>query len=175
MERDAGAEMGRANGSEPATENGAVRLGLAYVNGLRREDAEAVVAAREAGGPFASVGDFAARSGLGRAGLSSLAWAGSVDALAGDRRAALWQLGVAAPGERMDGGTQLALPLDVPAAPALNALSEWESLLADYGTTGVTLGAHALELLRRRCRRRRSPAPTSTCSRTGGTSRSAGS
>ncbi|MFL5888349.1 MAG: DNA polymerase III subunit alpha [Solirubrobacteraceae bacterium] len=125
-------------------EDGAVRLGLGYVSGLRREDAEAVVRAR----PYASAGDFAARTGLGRAALSALAWAGAVDALTGDRRAALWQLGIAAPGERMDGGTQLALPLDLPAAPRLRELSDWESLLADYGTTGVTLNAHALELLR---------------------------
>jgi error-prone DNA polymerase len=146
-------------------EDEAVRLGLRYVSGLRSEDAEAVVAARNGGvrsffgtsdsdvakkdlTPFRSVGDFAARSGLGRSALAALAWAGAVDALAGDRRAALWQLGVAAPGERMDGGTQLALPLELPAAPKLRELSEWESLLADYGTTGVTLGAHPLELLR---------------------------
>ena len=125
-------------------EDGAVRLGLRYVSGLRREDAEAVAAHA----PYSCTGDFAARSGLGRPGLASLAWAGAVDALAGDRRAALWQLGVAAPGERMDGGTQLALPLDLPAAPRLRELNDWESLLADYGTTGVTLGAHPLELLR---------------------------
>jgi error-prone DNA polymerase len=124
--------------------DGAVRLGLGYVSGLRGEDAEAVAAHA----PYAAAGDFAARSGLGRAGLAALAWAGAVDALAGDRRSALWQLGVAAPGERMDGGTQLALPFDLPSAPALRELSAWESLLADYGTTGVTLGAHALELLR---------------------------
>jgi error-prone DNA polymerase len=124
--------------------DGAVRLGLGYVSGLRGEDAEAVAAHA----PYAAAGDFAARSGLGRAGLAALAWAGAVDALAGDRRSALWQLGVAAPGERIDEGTQLALPLDLPSAPALRELSAWESLLADYGTTGVTLGAHALELLR---------------------------
>jgi error-prone DNA polymerase len=125
-------------------EDGAVRLGLRYVSGLRREDAEAVATHA----PYSCTGDFAARSGLGRPGLASLAWAGAVDVLAGDRRAALWQLGVAAPGERMDGGTQLALPLDLPAAPRLRELNDWESLLADYGTTGVTLGAHPLELLR---------------------------
>ena len=125
-------------------EDEAVRLGLRYVTGLRREDAVAVAAHA----PYSCIGDFAARSGLGRPGLASLAWAGAVDALAGDRRAALWQLGVAAPGERIDGGTQLALPLDLPAAPRLRELNDWESLLADYGTTGVTLGAHPLELLR---------------------------
>jgi error-prone DNA polymerase len=154
-----------ASGVDCHTEDGAVRLGLRYVSGLKRSDAETVVAARkgvkscfatpESGDvamqdltPFRSVGDFAARTGLGRSALAALAWSGAVDALAGDRRAALWQLGVAAPGEGVDGGTQLALPLELPGAPALRELSEWDSLLADYGTTGVTLGAHALKLLR---------------------------
>jgi error-prone DNA polymerase len=140
-----------ASGVDCHVEDGAVRLGLRYVSGLKRADAEAVVAARKSAHPpkpFRSAGDFAARSGLGRPGLAALAWSGAVDALAGDRRAALWQLGVAAPGEGVDGGTQLALPLELPTAPALRELSDWDSLLADYGTTGVTLGTHALALLR---------------------------
>jgi error-prone DNA polymerase len=68
--------------------------------------------------------------------------------LTGARRAALWQLGVAAPGERVADGTQLALPLDVPAAPELRALNPWEGMVADYATTGLTLGPHPLALLR---------------------------
>ena len=35
------------------------------------------------------------------------------------RRTALWQLGVMTPGRRVPGGTQLALPLDLPAPPSL--------------------------------------------------------
>jgi error-prone DNA polymerase len=66
------------------------------------------------------------------------------------RRIALWQLGVATPGKRVHGGTQLALPLDLPAPPALRELSRWESMLADYGTTGLTTAAHPLALLRSR-------------------------
>jgi error-prone DNA polymerase len=45
-------------------------------------------------------------------------------------------------------GTQLALPLEVPAAPELRALEPWEAMVADYATTGLTLGAHPLALLR---------------------------
>jgi error-prone DNA polymerase len=63
---------------------------------------------------------------------------------------ALWQLGVMAPGRTVPGGTQLALPLDLPAPPTLRDLTEWEAMLADYGTTGLTTRAHPLALLRER-------------------------
>ena len=61
------------------------------------------------------------------------------------RRQALWRLGVA--GEVGPGG-QLSLPLDLPEAPELAKLSEWELAVADYGSTGMTLGAHPLALMR---------------------------
>jgi len=129
---------------------GRVRLGLGYVHGVRGDEVAALVAARAAGGPFTGVEDLAARAGAGRPALEQLAWSGACDALEpGGRRAALWQLGVAAPGRRAAGGaTQLALPLDLPAPPALAELGGWETLLADYDTTGLTLGAHPLALLR---------------------------
>ena len=63
---------------------------------------------------------------------------------------ALWQLGVVTPGRRVPGGTQLALPLDLPAPPTLRELSEWERMLADYAATGLTTGTHPLGLLRER-------------------------
>ncbi|MGZ8647189.1 MAG: DNA polymerase III subunit alpha [Solirubrobacteraceae bacterium] len=140
-----------------------VRIGLGYVLGVRRDEVEALVAARQSGGPFRSLADLASRAGAGRPALEKLAWAGACDALAipsagtgasssarvaSARRAALWQLGVAAPGERVADGTQLALPLEVPAAPELRALNPWEGMVADYATTGLTLGPHPLALLR---------------------------
>jgi error-prone DNA polymerase len=130
-------------------EGGRVRLGLGYVRGVHREEVAALVAAREAAGPFGDLGDLAARAGAGRAALAQLAWAGACDTLAGgDRRVALWRLGVAAPGRAVPGGTQLALPLDVPAPPQLKVLGGWETALADYGTTGVATREHPLALLR---------------------------
>jgi error-prone DNA polymerase len=55
---------------------------------------------------------------------------------------------VAAPGERVREGTQLSLPLDVPAAPELKTLDRWEEMVADYATTSLTLGPHPMQLLR---------------------------
>ncbi len=57
-------------------------------------------------------------------------------------------LGVAVPGTPVAEGTQLALPLDPHEGPELRALSAWERMLADYGSTGVTLREHPLELMR---------------------------
>jgi error-prone DNA polymerase len=55
---------------------------------------------------------------------------------------------VASPGARLAEGTQLALPLEVPEAPALRPLDAWQSMVADYATTGLTLGRHPMALLR---------------------------
>ncbi len=127
-----------------------VRIGLGYVRGVQQADAEALVAARTAGGPFRDLGELAARAGAGRPALELLAWAGACDRLAGgDRRVALWRLGVATPGRRVPQGTQLALGLELPDAPGLNKLGSWGELLADYDTTGLTARSHPLAQLRR--------------------------
>jgi error-prone DNA polymerase len=111
------------------------------------------VQARREGGPFASLEDLASRAGTGRAALERLAWSGACDALAGgDRRVALWQLGVTAPGLKVAEGTQLALALDLPQAPELKALSRWDAMIADYATTGLTATGHPLQYLRERLR-----------------------
>ena len=129
---------------------GAVRIGLGYVRGVHAEEVAALVRAREEGGPFGSVAELAARVPAARASLEQLAWSGACDALAGERRRALWDLGVATPGRRVPGGTQLALALDAGDAPALRGLGRWETLLADYATSGITLNDHALAILRPR-------------------------
>ncbi len=131
-----------------ATAAAAVRIGLGYVSGVREEEIDALVTARREGGPFRSLAELAGRVSACRASLEQLAWSGACDALAGDRRRALWQLGVAAPGRRVPGGTQLALALDVGEAPALRELGRWANLLADYATTGVSVSDHALAILR---------------------------
>ncbi|MBJ7330434.1 MAG: DNA polymerase III subunit alpha [Solirubrobacteraceae bacterium] len=135
------------------TSEGHVQVGLGYVLGVRADQVEALVAEREDTGPFRSLEDLASRAGAGRAALEQLAWSGACDALAGgDRRRALWQLGVAAPGVDLarggGAGTQLSLALDVGAAPALPKLGDWGRMLADYATTGLTAAAHPIGLLR---------------------------
>ena len=144
---------------------GRVRIGLGYVRGVRRQEVEEIVAARRSGGRFRNLAGLASRASAGASSLELLAWSGACDSLApceraedergkqgagpgAARRIALWQLGVATPGHTVAGGTQLALPLDLPAPPSLRDQSTWESMLADYGTTGLTTSHHPLALLR---------------------------
>jgi error-prone DNA polymerase len=131
----------------------AVRLGLGYVGGVKEAEVRALVAEREADGGWRSLGDLAGRSGASAETLGRLAWAGACDSLVDGpesqrRRRALWTLGVAVPGISVPEGTQLSLPLDPHEGPELRALSAWERMLADYGSTGVTLREHPLELMR---------------------------
>ncbi|MDQ3102911.1 MAG: error-prone DNA polymerase, partial [Actinomycetota bacterium] len=138
-----------------------VRIGLGYVTGLKERDAEVVVAEREREGPYVDLGELASRSGATRDGLEKLAWVGACAELEGaegagtadeatDRRTPLWRLGVARGSMRLRGmgGEQLALPLTVPAAPALAAQTPWERVMADYASQGMSLDEHPLELLR---------------------------
>jgi error-prone DNA polymerase len=127
-----------------------VRLGLGYVLGVRAEEVAALVAAREADGPFRSLDDLAARAGAAGSSLAQLAWSGACDGLAGGRRPALWRLGAAAPAYAAGGrATQLSLPLELPTAPELAALGDWDAMIADYATTGLTVDRHPLRLLRK--------------------------
>jgi error-prone DNA polymerase len=144
------------SGAECGMSEGRVRIGLGYIKGVAEHEVKGLVAAREAGGRFRSLADLASRAGSSAGALELLAWSGACDSLvegvvAGQaRRIALWQLGVATPGRRVPGGMQLALPLDLPAPPELKGLTQWESMLADYGTTGLTTHAHPIALLRDR-------------------------
>ena len=132
----------------------AVRIGLAYVKGVEKEEMEALVSERERGGPYRGIAELASRSGAGRDGLERLAWAGALDGLslgeagAGEqRRADYWRLGVATAAKKATNG-QLPLALEPPSAPELSPLGRWEKILEDYRSTGVNLGEHPLALLR---------------------------
>jgi error-prone DNA polymerase len=64
------------------------------------------------------------------------------------RRPALWEAGGVARAARTDDGAQLALPLDGSPTPPLPSLGPWDRIVADYRTTGMTLGRHPMELIR---------------------------
>ena len=129
-----------------------VRIGLGYVKGVRKEEMETLVAERERGGAYEGVAELASRSGAGLASLERLAWAGALDGIpagaGSERRKALWRVGVTAAGRGVDGGTQLALPIEPPEPPALEPLGDWGRLIADYRSTGMVLGKHPMALLR---------------------------
>ncbi|MGZ4367240.1 MAG: DNA polymerase III subunit alpha [Gaiellaceae bacterium] len=136
-----------------ALENGAVRIGIDYVNGIGAEDAAAVVAEREQGEPFASVRDLAQRTQLSAHGLETLIVAGACDCFELPRRQLLWQLGLVPRSQTVPGSggeeKQLALPLDpTTAMPELPEPTVWERMLADYRTTNLSVGVHPMELLR---------------------------
>jgi error-prone DNA polymerase len=132
----------------------AVRVGLSYVRSLGEEEAEALVAERERGGPFSGVRALAQRTGLDRARLEALVASGACDSFGGGgRRALLWELGFAPRAQTVPGSggeeSQLALPLDPTAkTPALREQTPWERMLADYRTTSLSVGVHPLTLLR---------------------------
>jgi error-prone DNA polymerase len=151
-----GAEAGSA-GNPP------VRIGLGYVAEVAELDAAAVIDERRHGGSYRSISDLAGRSGAGAAGLQRLAWSGACDGLvqvgpgraSGPvdpdeelRRPALWEVGGSARATRTDDGAQLALPLNGSPTPRLPQLGPWERIVADYRTTGMTLGRHPMELMR---------------------------
>jgi error-prone DNA polymerase len=148
---------GAGDGSEISAGLG-VRLGLGYVKGAVAEQVRELVAERERGGPFRDLGDLAARTPTRRGTLEQLAWAGACDSLLdadarpadARRRLALWQLGIAAPGESVREGVQLALPIELPQTPSLRPLDRWQRLLADYATSGVAVDDHAMAILRPR-------------------------
>ena len=131
--------------AECTIEDGAVRVGVGYVNAVGEEDARAI----EAGRPYTDVGDLARRVDAKKDALEALVASGACDEW-GPRRQLLWRLGVTARGEAVGGGNrQLALPLEPTAEiPSLPAQTPWEQMLADYKHTSLSVGVHPLELLR---------------------------
>ena len=134
------------------TTNREIRIGLNYIKGVKRQDIDRLIRSRETGGPFQSLQDLAARAGASTATLEVLASSGACDTLAGGgpyaRRTALWQLGVVTPAKRTPRGEQLALELPLDRAPDLPALTDWESMIANYTATGISIEHHPLGLLR---------------------------
>jgi error-prone DNA polymerase len=126
-------------------ENGAVRVGLAYVQSVGEEDATAVVAQQ----PYVDLGDLARRAPARNDVLEALVASGACDEW-GPRRELLWRLGVTARGEAVPGGSrQLSLPLEPTAGiPELPEQTPWERMLADYKHTSLSVGVHPMQLLR---------------------------
>jgi DNA-directed DNA polymerase III PolC len=124
----------------------AIRLGMRLVKGLRKEEAQRVVSARESG-RFTSVQDVARRASLSKRAARALAMCGAFRNLTEHRNLAFWHaLGI----ERLPG---MLMGVDAKErAPDLPAPSEWEEILKDYHQLGLSTGRHPLALLRPRLR-----------------------
>ncbi|MDS1141633.1 error-prone DNA polymerase [Pusillimonas sp. SM2304] len=126
-----------ARGTRPA-----VRLGLNQIKSLPKEAGLRIEAARQQRA-FSSVHDLASRAGLNRHAMDALAAANALSSLAGHRRLARWQ----AASQTLPGLLRNT-PIPDPVLPALPALTEGQSINADYQSMGLTLGRHPLALLR---------------------------
>ncbi|HET9242643.1 MAG TPA: error-prone DNA polymerase [Gaiella sp.] len=140
-------------GESPESARHAVRVGLAYVSSVGKDDAEALQAEREANGPYHDVGDLARRAQISRDALEALVRGGACDCFGSRRRDLLWELGLATRPRTVEGtrgeAKQLPLPLDPTAkTPELVDLTRWERMLADYRETGLSVGTHPMTLLR---------------------------
>jgi error-prone DNA polymerase len=128
-----------------ADEEGAavLRLGLRMVKGLAEESGRRIVAERDRG-DFDQVQVLLERTGLDRRDLGVLATADALRSLAGDRHRARWAVA----------GAEKPLPLfqsmaQYEATPLLKKPTEGQDIVADYRSTGLTLGRHPMCLLRR--------------------------
>jgi len=136
-------------------EDGAVRLGMRFVRGLRAESGLRVEAAQ----PFKSTDDLARRARLRDDQLTKLAYAGALASFGMTRRAALWQASYAArqAGELFESGAAGFSPPKQdgglkPATP-LREMSPTEETMADYLAMELTTGKHLLEHFRPQLRK----------------------
>ena len=134
------------NTLEPSGTNWALRLGFRQIDGLPKEAAHRLVAARDA--PYETVESLKSRGHLGSGAIHRLAAADAFRSMGLDRRAALWDARAIrdAPDlplfrqTRDEGGEmQVILP----------AMSTCEHVVADYQTTRLSLKDHPLHFLRK--------------------------
>jgi len=153
--------------------DGAIRLGLRYVNGLRQQIGQTIASApsrcdTSSARPvrFVSLDDLIARTALRRPEIVTLADVGALNAFGYDRRSALWQAerAVRPSGELFDeagwatnaGGAEEASlqlpalslqPLASDSCP-LRPMTEAERIVADFAGMGLTVGRHPMALRR---------------------------
>ena len=127
------------NGNRP---RGALRLGLRFVRGMRRQAGMGIIEAR-VDRPFRSVEDLAARCDLRPEELDQIAYSGALQSFGLERREALWQVARLA----RPAGPLFEQETETTPAP-LAAMSPLEETIADYVTSGMTVGAHPMAYAR---------------------------
>ncbi len=129
------------------------RMGIRFIHGVEKISADRLLAARRWGGPFRSLGDLVARGGLQQAALESLVRSGACDQLpgAGDRRRALWEVGL----RYRPPSDQPPLPLEIDVAMAeLEPFDAIDAMASEYQTLGLWTSGHVMAALRDQLPRR---------------------
>jgi error-prone DNA polymerase len=142
-----------------AIEDGAMRVGLRYIRGMREASAHALARER-ARAPFVSVDDLARRvPELQKREMVMLAEAGALNFLdparPAHRRDALWQVERAC---RRSGPlleTSEMTLREVPDASPLRPMTPEERVVADFHTSGLTTGPHPMAYCRNELNARR--------------------
>jgi error-prone DNA polymerase len=122
----------------------AVRLGLSAIRGVREQAVEEMLAARLER-PFTDLGDFLRRTRFTADERRVLAGAGALNALAGHRRSALWDV------EAFHEDDELFRDAGGPGEGDLSPLERMtllERLQADYTHLSLTTGAHPMGMAR---------------------------
>jgi error-prone DNA polymerase len=128
-----------------------LRLGMGYARGLRRQAAEAIVAARLQDGAFTSAEDIALRVPLlNRKELTLLARIGALNTIGGieHRRDALWQIERAGRPEGPLLRQRSEWLRDEMRKQPLHSMTDSERIVADYSGTGLTVGRHPMQYRR---------------------------
>ena len=129
-----------------APESGSVRLGLRLIKDVGAESARLMVEERERHGPYVTAGDLVRRTGLKPQAILSLAMAGAFDAIAPNRREALWEAGLHSRPSRYG---QVALPMPTEdSVPRLPDFTEREKMVGEYRVMGIYPRGHLMELVR---------------------------
>jgi error-prone DNA polymerase len=138
---------------EPCGAGFALRLGMRQVDGMRKEAAHRIIAARDE--PFLDVADLKARAKLDRGTVRRLAAADGMRTMGIDRRQALWQaqglkdapaLPIFEHAEAGDEGVEPKVALPV--------MPQAEHVVADYQTLRLSLKAHPMSFFRGSLKRR---------------------
>jgi error-prone DNA polymerase len=129
-------------------EEGAVRLGLRFIQGLRESTGKRIEA-EQAAAPFRDADELARRCGLRGDELVRLAYAGALATFGRTRRGALWQVAKVA---RPSGSLFAGMAADDPSP--LTDMTPREETAADYNATQMTTGPHLVEHLREDFRRK---------------------
>ena len=150
------AKADRVQRTQADTEQPAIRLGFSRVKGLGRKAADQLVSERLLQGSYRNLDDVAGKAGLHRDEMTKLAAAGAFRYLTGNRYQAYWQVQGITPetgifalaAERAPESSNAGSPCLGEAAVDLPIPDEMDDLLADYASTGITLGRHPMAILR---------------------------
>ena len=131
---------------ESVPEDGGVRLGLGMVKDVGARTGEQIVELRRSNGAYHSVGDLVRRTGLPPQAVVSLVKAGALDGVASNRRAAIWEAGLAVRPSR-NGQTVIDTTKGT-SRPDLTDFTERQKMVSAYEIMGIYPEGHLMEHLR---------------------------